>query len=426
MVASSASTPDEPPDRRRRERPSHDASHDSSRGSPLPPTSVVVPEAERVAALEATYHGTILPVVEDVIVGALGCQRCELLPEPLHGPGTLSFRCPHSHTLGKMLRALRESGLAHDEQRGIVTVAVPTDDLRPVVERLADVLTSVEQRDVRVRFQAHDHLTGADDYFTAEPLPRFSAMARGGWLVRLMRGRELRSVFQPIVDARAVDGRYRVHGYECLMRGVRDGHEVSPAPMLDLARAADLLFQLDLAARRTALLAAARHAVRERVFVNFTPHAVYEPRTCLRSTVALVDELGLRRDQVVFEVVETERFDDLTHLARVVGYYRDEGFAVALDDVGAGYASLNALLAVRPDYVKLDMALIRDVDRDASRAVVARKMLEAARELGRRTVVEGVETAGECEWATEHGADYMQGFYFARPAAPPPPVREAA
>jgi len=395
---------------------------DSSLGSEVPPSSRVAPEAERAARLEASYHGTVLPLAEAVVPGALGCQRCEVLPEPVHGPGTLHLRFPHSHTLGKALRQLRTAGVAHAERQGVVTIDVPGADVQPVLDAMAAVLTSVEQRDVRVVFQPRDRMLGVEDYFAAEAFPRFLAASRATWLIGLMRGHALRSVFQPIVGAWPAGGGWVVHGYECLMRGVRDGRDVAPAAMLDLARAADLLFHLDLAARRTALLAAARHHVTERVFVNFTPHAVYEPRTCLRSTVALVDELGLRRDQVVFEVVETERFDDLQHLAHIVGFYRDQGFAVALDDVGAGYASLNALLALRPDYVKLDMALTRRVHADPSRAIVAGKVIEAARELGLRTVVEGVETAEERDWAVAHGADFLQGFHFARPAAEPPAV----
>ena len=93
---------------------------------------------------------------------------------------------------------------------------------------------------------------------------------------------------------------------------------------------------------------------------------------------------------------------------------------MALDDVGAGYNSLTLLTRLRPDFVKLDMELTRGVDRDRYKARVVGKLLEMARDIGARTVVEGVETDGEWVWARAHGADFVQGYLFARPATPPP------
>jgi EAL domain-containing protein (putative c-di-GMP-specific phosphodiesterase class I) len=82
------------------------------------------------------------------------------------------------------------------------------------------------------------------------------------------------------------------------------------------------------------------------------------------------------------------------------------------------------LVRVKPDFMKLDMGLIRDVDRDRYKGHVAAKLLELARELNARTVVEGVETVGEWQWAREHGADFAQGYLFAPPAEKPPRPRK--
>ena len=93
---------------------------------------------------------------------------------------------------------------------------------------------------------------------------------------------------------------------------------------------------------------------------------------------------------------------------------------MALDDLGAGYSSLNLLARLRPDFVKLDMQLIRGIDEDPYKAVVVEKMLDLAREIGAVSVVEGVETEGEWRWAEAHRADLAQGFYCARPVGDPP------
>jgi EAL domain-containing protein (putative c-di-GMP-specific phosphodiesterase class I) len=91
--------------------------------------------------------------------------------------------------------------------------------------------------------------------------------------------------------------------------------------------------------------------------------------------------------------------------------------------VGAGYNSLNLLSQLKPDLIKLDIELVRDVDSDPYKAEIASKLLEAATNLGVRTVAEGIETEGEWRWFCENGADYGQGFAFAHPAATPPASR---
>lgn len=156
------------------------------------------------------------------------------------------------------------------------------------------------------------------------------------------------------------------------------------------------------------------------VFINFNPASIYDPTFCLRSTVLAIKNSSLEPDQVVFEVVESTDVPDPAHLLNILAYYREAGLRVALDDLGAGFGSLNMMARLRPDFIKLDMALVRDVDSDPFRATMVRKLLEAAHELGVRTVAEGVETEGEWSWLRDNGADLMQGYLIAAPGTPPP------
>lgn len=156
-----------------------------------------------------------------------------------------------------------------------------------------------------------------------------------------------------------------------------------------------------------------RHGVEGNLFINFTPAAVYDPVFCLRSTVEAVEAAGISPERIVFEVTETEEAKDVDHLKNIAAFYREKGFRVALDDVGSGYSSLNMIHRLRPDFIKLDMQLVRGVDQDPYKALVAGKVLEMARGLGVETIVEGVETEGELAWAREQGAT------FARPQSPP-------
>ena len=386
---------------------------------PVPPGAPNTPaeEAERANALEGIYHGMTLPNEEDVPAGAPGCQRCEVLPSPIRGPGTLEMRLPHTYSLGKTLEFLIQSHWEHQEQEGTIRVRIPGGSLAPLLAPIMARLSSTERRDTRAHFRPDGLLPQAGDPFEIESLPDFAAKARSEWLLDILRGGRLHSVFQPIVSCADPS---ELHGHECLMRAEVEGKPVSPGLMLDLAAGAGLLFQLDLAARRSAVVSAAKYLLPAKVFINFTPNAIYSPHSCLNSTVRMVDELHLNRSQVVFEIIESERLPEMALMQRIVGYYRDNGFGVALDDVGAGYSSLSALLELRPDYVKIDRALLDCVDREPDKALVARKLLETAQGLGLRTVAEGIERREEWEWARAHGTDFAQGYLFARPAVPPP------
>jgi EAL domain-containing protein (putative c-di-GMP-specific phosphodiesterase class I) len=132
-----------------------------------------------------------------------------------------------------------------------------------------------------------------------------------------------------------------------------------------------------------------------------------------------VDEAGIPREKVVFEITETERTHDVLHFRGIIDQYRRFGFRIALDDVGSGYSSLNLLHQLRPDFLKLDMHLIRGVDRDPYKATIAQKILEIAQKLDIKSVAEGIETTEEMDWVRDHGADFVQGYLIAKPKLHP-------
>jgi EAL domain-containing protein (putative c-di-GMP-specific phosphodiesterase class I) len=349
------------------------------------------------------------------------CARCESLPEHLTGPGTLHLRFPLTHSRAKLLNYLRAHEWQWSEERELLSVHVPGTDLTQLVAPLSEVLSSTEQADVRAIFQREGQVFQLQDFFDVESLLNFICRAQGGWLLDLMKQDRLSSVFQPIIACQEDN---RIFAYECLLRGIDGDQLIAPKRILDVARGAGLLFQLDRAARLTAIREAAKFNIDSHIFINFTPTSIYDPINCLRSTVRAADEAGFKREQIIFEVIESEQINDVGHLNNILNFYRSCGFRVALDDLGSGYSSLNLLSQLKPDFIKLDRELIRDVPHDNFKAMLARKILEAAQELGVLTLAEGVETAEEWEWLVAHGTHYIQGYYVARPASPPPLLQE--
>ncbi len=344
-----------------------------------------------------------------------GCRRCEEFPPSIEGPGTLYLSFPLAHSRSKILSYFYESSLECAQDGDVLCVDVAGRELAPIISPLREILTSIEQADVRVLFQERGQKMGLEDYFGIETLDTFICKTQSSWLGELVESNRLTNWFQPIVDLRDDT----IFAHECLMRGEENGEIVYPDRILGVARGAGLMFQLDRAARLSSIRNAARHGLATsstRVFINFMPTAIYDPVNCLGSTVREVDACGLKREQIVFEVVESEEIRDTKHLKEILDYYRAGGFGVALDDVGAGTSGLNMLEQIRPDFMKLDMHLTRDVHCDPYKATIAKKLLEIARETGVQTVCEGVENRDEAQWLRDHGADYAQGYFFGRPS----------
>lgn len=346
-----------------------------------------------------------------------GCLRCESLPAQPDYNGQLYISTPIRHTQAKIEAALTEAGCSYQMEAGLLMIQLVENRCSVIAGALKTQLTTVELADSKAFFLEEARAPTIHDMIQATTLERFLAQQKSGWLAAMIEEQRLTVAFQPIVHC-ARPG--EIYAYECLLRGNDAGRVVYPGELLDIAQGADLLFQLDLAARRTAIREAERFGLKCKIFINFTPTSIYDPRFCLQSTVRAIKEAGIAPHQVVFEVIESAHVTDISHLCSILDFYRQHGFGVALDDIGSGYSSLNMLHRLRPDYIKLDMELIRDVHKDAYKAVIAGKLLETARALGIQTVAEGIETAEEYQWCVQHGADYGQGYYFARPASPPP------
>jgi len=318
--------------------------------------------------------------------------------------------------------ALARAGLsAAETEPGIF--AVPFSSHRVEIWRsvFSGAFSPLEFNSVKCVVLPTGAIAAPAELMQSESLGNFLNYLEGQWLTGVLEGRRLMSVFQPIVHT---DNPQKIYAYECLLRGrTTTGQWITPDRLFAAGRHAGLLERLDSAARNTAVESAAQHKIRTPVFVNIYPNAIQHFDKFLDTTIAATQATGFPPHHFVFEFVESEEILDVSAFLKTLECFRRRGFRVALDDVGAGYASLNVLVHVKPDFMKLDMGLIRDVDNDLYKSRVAAKLLELAQELQVKTVVEGVETVGEWEWSREHGADYAQGYLFARPDNPPPPSR---
>ncbi|MFV3127373.1 EAL domain-containing protein [Niveispirillum sp. KHB5.9] len=346
------------------------------------------------------------------------CSECEALPSLGHPDNILMVRLPTRHTRDKLLALARAQDVAMEPMDDplCLHLRLSQTELARMMLGASEVLSREEQLHGRSLLLPAGRHPETTDLLAAIPLRQLIAGIHGSWLVQLLEEERYFSVLQPIFHA---DG--SVFGYEALLRGRTEaGAMLSPGPLFSVAEEAGMLFALDQKARRSAIATMARRP-RDgaRLFVNFNPAAIYDPSYCLQSTQELVRHLGLSPADIVFEVTETTKVHDHGHLRSILDYYRAAGFRVALDDIGAGFSGLNLLQALHPDFMKIDMALIRGIDGDAYKQSIVRHLIGIARDGGAVVIGEGVETEAERDWLVAAGIDLMQGFLLGRPEPVP-------
>ncbi|MCU1722161.1 bifunctional diguanylate cyclase/phosphodiesterase [Pseudomonas sp. 5P_5.1_Bac1] len=230
----------------------------------------------------------------------------------------------------------------------------------------------------------------------------------------------LHSLFQPIVCL----SERRILGYEALSRGPSNSPLHSPINLFAVARHAGRLTELEIACRESACRRFSQQKLDGKLFLNVSPESLLEPQYQSGLTLKLLQNLGIPASQVVIELTEQTPTDDFQLLFNALHHYRDMGFSIALDDLGAGYSSLRLWSELRPDYVKIDRHFIDGIHLDAVKREFVGSILQIAKASRAKVIAEGIELAEELAVLTEMGVDLVQGYFISRPQEQPP--RDAA
>jgi len=217
--------------------------------------------------------------------------------------------------------------------------------------------------------------------------------------------------FQPIVDLRE----RRPIGYEVLSRGAF----ASPQALFDRARELGVTWELERACRLAALsrIAALSQEMRASMlfFLNVDPDIFDDERFVRGFTLAFLREHGIDQTNIVIEITERASVADYGRFEAVIRHYASQGFSIALDDFGSGHSGLVTLISCVPNYLKLDMAVTRGIDRGAYKQMILKSMVALAENIGAELIAEGVETWGELTTLVRYGVRYAQGFLLGRP-----------
>lgn len=224
----------------------------------------------------------------------------------------------------------------------------------------------------------------------------------------------IRAVYQPIVNLRGGG----IFSWEALARGPAGSSFESPAMLFGFAEEHELVFPLERACRTAAIQGFGGVTDGRKLFLNIHPRTLVDPSFSPGQTLKLLAEQGMEPHDVVLEITERHSTKDFSLFHRTLDHYRGEGYKVAIDDVGTGYSGLWSIAEIRPDFIKLDMSLIRGIDHNPVKRALIETFLTFSDKVGCALIAEGIETKTELSSLVAMGVHYGQGYFLGRPNAP--------
>lgn len=231
-------------------------------------------------------------------------------------------------------------------------------------------------------------------------------------LAEIIDRARIRVLLQPIMDLRSGE----IYGWEILTRGPGETPFSDPAELFDYAHQTDLLGRLEFLVIKKTFKEIAERAIRERIFVNVTSVTLAQKHFYDQLLEHLTLFPSVRPQQIVFEITERHSIRDFHGMAEMMNRYRRHGFRFALDDAGAGYASLQSISELHPEILKIDRSLISHIDQGAVKQSLLRALMCVAKDINCEVIAEGIERQEEADTLLRHAVTKAQGYYFERPA----------
>lgn len=227
----------------------------------------------------------------------------------------------------------------------------------------------------------------------------------------VLNGGHIRTVYQPIFSLQNGN----VLGYEALSRICLPECELNIEQLFGIAKHVHKIWELEKLCRTNALENAAKKVRNSKLFINVDPNVIYDPELRAGFTHEKLEEYGLNPDDLVFEITERSAIGEMESFTASITHYQKQNFKIAIDDFGAGYSGLSRVCALRPNFIKLDMAIVRDIHKFSNKSSLVSGIVKFCKEMNIALVAEGIETEAELDTLIRLGVDYGQGYYLGQP-----------
>ncbi|PYQ51046.1 MAG: hypothetical protein DMF59_09110 [Acidobacteria bacterium] len=260
---------------------------------------------------------------------------------------------------------------------------------------------------IRLERQIYQGMQTASDAVRDAEQQRKKQLARE--LRDIIRRKRITTMFQPIVRAKDLT----VFGYEILTRGPAHSSFLNSDILFSFARETNLAWGLEAVSLECALRRLRSFDLNERKFLlNLEAEMFSESEFRIHEVVSFFSE---HRGHFVFELTERAAIEDYQAFRNLLDEFRSKGIEVAIDDAGSGYASLEAIAALSPDYLKITKGLVSTLASEPIKQDLVKMLVDLAAKINAKTIAEGIETAEEYEACRELGIDLLQGYYLAHP-----------
>ncbi len=232
----------------------------------------------------------------------------------------------------------------------------------------------------------------------------------------IISNKQIRTVFQPIISLR--DG--GILGHEALSRITCESEIKNPDMLFNIAGEYNRLWDLELLCRTKALEAAFIFMIppySKKLFINVNPNTMHDESFKKGFTKDFLKQYDITPNNVIFEITERNVVTDMAGFRATIDHYKSQDYKIAIDDAGAGYSGLNLISDVNPNYIKLDMKLIRGVDADSLKFALVKGMVEFSKVANIFLIAEGIETYEELDTLVNLGVQYGQGYLVQKPDA---------
>jgi EAL domain-containing protein (putative c-di-GMP-specific phosphodiesterase class I)/GGDEF domain-containing protein len=235
--------------------------------------------------------------------------------------------------------------------------------------------------------------------------------ARRNELRRILAARDILIRYQPIVRL----GNGSIYGYEALSCGPEGDLFQNPEMLFSFAEKTDLLLDLERLCRLESVRGAARLPRGHKLFLNCSAHGITDVEGLSEKLIGHAQAAGLGASDLVLEITERVAVTAWQDFRRRIDALRAMGFGVAIDDMGSGYSSLHSVAEVEPDFLKFDIALVRDIHLSPIKRGLLESLALLAQRIDAEVIAEGVEKEEELETLREMHVPFAQGYLFSPP-----------
>jgi len=223
-------------------------------------------------------------------------------------------------------------------------------------------------------------------------------------LKMIIKFEAIKPVYQPIVSLK--DG--QIYGYEALSRISDEALKMNIEQLFKTADKINRAWELESLCRDKAMKHSTLMCSGKKLFLNVNPNIIHDEKFKEGFTKDRLTKYQLDINNIIFEITERTAIMDSKVFLEAIEHYREQNYGIAIDDVGAGYSGLNAIANVRPHLLKLDIHLIRDIDKDETKRLLCKAMVDFCQSADILLVAEGVETEDELETLIKLNIDFMK------------------